>query len=194
MEVDHILPEYLLKNEEQLLSVLRTFGLPDDFNLNSYSNWAPACRSCNVKKREIVFNPSPLIQVQLQKVEQRSVKASSLATETVSKRDVQRALNTLKRANETGDLDPIIKLELEPLIEWTYMHREREQRSGEIRLTPAYKVVAEDTNNKYIQGPYGVGRRPKGDNLHHSWDCIHCGSTAAWNGARCVFCGHMDDD
>lgn len=194
MEVDHILPEHLLKKEQQLLSVLQNFGLPNDFDLNSYSNWAPACRPCNGKKRELIFNPTPLIQVQLQRTQERSEKARSLAAETVSSRKIQNALNTLKRANETGALDQKTKQELEPLIEWTYSHREREQQSEEIRLTPDYRVVSEDANNLMIQGPYGIGRRPKGENLHHSWNCSNCGSNAAWNGVRCVICGQMDDD
>lgn len=194
MEVDHIIPEHLLGKELQLAAVLRSFGLPDNFDLNSYSNWSPACRSCNGKKRGLVFKPSPLIQAQLQFAEERSARASSLAAETVSSKKIQNALNTLKRADEAGVLDQKTKLELEPLVDWTYIHRERDLQSDEIRLTPGYRVVAEDHNNKYIEGPYGVGRRPKGDDLHHSWDCFNCGSNAAWSGTRCVMCGQMDYD
>ena len=139
-------------------------------------------------------SPSPLLQAQLQRSEERSERARSLAEETVSSRKIQNALNILKRANEAGDLDKKTKKELEPLVEWTYSHREKELRSGEIRLTPGYRIVSEDRNTLYIEGPYGVGRRPKGDALHHSWDCVHCGSSSAWNGARCVMCGQMDDD
>lgn len=194
MEVDHIIPEHLLKNEAQLTAVLESLGLPNNFDLNSYSNWAPTCRTCNGTKRELVFNPSLLIQTQLQRAEERAKRACSLEAETVSSRKIQNALNTLKRADEAGDLDLKTKQELEPLIEWTYSHREREIQSEEIRLTPNYRVVAEDNHNQYIEGPYGVGRRPKGNDLHHSWDCIHCGSIAAWSGVRCVMCGQMDDD
>lgn len=193
MEVDHIIPEHLLKDTERLSEVLTLFGLPNDFNLNSFENWAPACRRCNGSKREMIFNPSPLIQTQLQRTKERSERARSLAEEIVSSRKIQNALNTLKRANETGDLSHEIRQELEPLIAWTVNHRERELQSEDVRLTPGYRVVAEDLNYQYIHGPAGVGRRPKGENIHHSWDCPNCGSIAAWSGARCVICGMMDD-
>ncbi|MEE1569438.1 MAG: hypothetical protein V1255_05940, partial [Alphaproteobacteria bacterium] len=37
MQVDHIIPESLLKAPEKLAQVLHEFGLPADFNINSYN-------------------------------------------------------------------------------------------------------------------------------------------------------------
>src|SRR5918995_1103233 len=66
MEVDHILPEYLIDQQAQLATVLRDYGLPATFDLQSFSNWMPSCRPCNNRKRSRVFKPTPRIQIELQ--------------------------------------------------------------------------------------------------------------------------------
>lgn len=193
MEVDHIIPEHLLKDSAHLAEVLSQFGLPTTFDLNSYANWSPTCRRCNSKKREMVFSPVPIILVHLQRATERAQKAKVLEDEKMTSRRIQNALNVLKRADEAGDLDAETKTALHPLVEDIYRHRQRENESEAILLTPVYGVVAEDELKILIRGHYGVGVRPKGENLHPSWTCTICGSQA-WNGSRCVVCGQMDDD
>ena len=50
MEVDHVIPESLQDNPKRLVEVVRLLGRPGDFDVNSYANWLPACRSCNGRK------------------------------------------------------------------------------------------------------------------------------------------------
>ena len=54
MQVDHIVPESLVKSPAKLAKVKKQFGLPASFDLNSFANWMPAHSSCNNRKRDIV--------------------------------------------------------------------------------------------------------------------------------------------
>lgn len=98
MEVDHVIPESLLEKPEELHAALNAFGLPPDFDLNSFANWLPACSPCNGAKNDLVFTPSPLVQVHLQRAIAKADCAKVLAEETVSKRRIANALNVLARA------------------------------------------------------------------------------------------------
>src|SRR5688572_21907761 len=67
MEVDHIIPESLLEDPDRLAEILTWLGRPEGFSLNSFANWMPACRPCNGKKADLIFEPTPLVQVLLQR-------------------------------------------------------------------------------------------------------------------------------
>ncbi len=56
LEIDHILPESLLDNPENLERIKLEYGLASDFDLNNYSNWLPSCSSCNNRKRNRLFS------------------------------------------------------------------------------------------------------------------------------------------
>lgn len=192
MDVDHVIPESLLSSPQRLAEVLRTLGRPKTFNVHSYENWLPACRSCNGRKLDEVFDPSPLIQLHLQRAQRHAAAAAELASETISKKRIANALNLLQRANEGGDLTDETRVLLEPLVHFQIEHRPPETVGTPVRLTPQYVVLAEDAHFQTIQGPYGIGRKSTAPHRDASWDCAHCGSIAAWNGARCVICGYMD--
>ena len=193
MQVDHVIPEHLLDEPEKLASILKAFGLPEDFDLNSYANWLPACGPCNNRKRGRVFNPTPLIQNELQIAAEKAGKAAALASETVSTQKVSRALNTLLRTHEAGGLANIIVEKLRPLVEFHTSRREPELSGLPVRLTPLIEVISEANGLRVVRGPYGVGGGPVGPDIDGSFYCPTCGHVA-WNGARCVVCGEMSDD
>jgi len=56
MQVDHIIPESMFRDSEELAKVLDLFIFPSDFSLNSYENWLPACPKHNNLKRARVPN------------------------------------------------------------------------------------------------------------------------------------------
>ena len=101
-QVDHIIPEYLADQPEELQSVISSYALPDSFDLNSFENWLPSCASCNNQKRGTVFKALPIFAVQLQRASDKASKARELATETRSKQQVSRAITILEAANEKG--------------------------------------------------------------------------------------------
>ena len=50
LEIDHIVPQSLEDDVAAWAHVREQQGLPDDFDINSYGNLAPACSACNGKK------------------------------------------------------------------------------------------------------------------------------------------------
>lgn len=193
MEVDHVIPETLLENPTQLNTILADFGLPADFDLQSFANWLPACGPCNNLKRSHVFESAPLIQRVLQDAQEKAPKAARLAADLVNDRAVSKAWNTIKRADESGELSELIKADIRKFASFHVPRREPEVVSEPMRLTPLIQVLSENDRIRVVRGPYGVGGGPIGPNIDSSFYCSGCGSVA-WNGARCVVCGQMDDD
>lgn len=140
MEVDHILPEQLLENKKLLKSTLESFGLPDSYNINSYENWMPSCRRCNNKKSQIIFKPTPIVQIELQKAKNKAKKVEKLVNDTVSKQKVSRALNIVKQAFNSGELSDSQIEEIQPLIKFHDNNRSRDLKKKEFKVTPTFKV------------------------------------------------------
>lgn len=194
MHIDHIIPESLLEKGDELNTILTDFGLSSDFGINSFENWMPSCAPCNLEKSSLVFKPSPIIQIVLQKAINRADKAKVLAEKTVSKKLITRALNTLLRAKDSGELSPEVVEKLKPLVDYQFQERNSDLKGTPIKLTPLYEVLSESNGIINIKGPYGIGGRPSGNQVDNSFNCPNCGTAGAWNGARCVICGEMDDD
>jgi len=120
MQVDHILPERLLKDDVQFKVIRSLFNLADSFDINSYENWMPACGPCNLKKGQIEFAPTPLIQIQLRKASNKAAKTSAIAAKAVSTRQVSLALGALEKAHESGqEFDEEIRRRLSELVQFS---------------------------------------------------------------------------
>ncbi|WP_339492913.1 HNH endonuclease [Pseudomonas sp. EA_15y_Pfl2_R67] len=191
MEVDHVIPESLIEKPKELQTTLNAFGLPSNFDLNSFANWLPACRPCNGTKNDLVFEPTPIIQVRLQRAIAKAADAQALAAETISKRKITNALIVLERARDDGMLDDEV---IQTLSEFISQHRQPDLCGQPILLTPLYEIITEQSGIQLVRGPYGVGGRPAIRNPDSSFSCPCCGSIAAWNGARCVICGQLNDE
>ncbi len=190
MEVDHIIPEQLLDEPDSLMSVLQDFKLPEDFDLNSYHNWLPACRPCNNEKSNLVFKPAPIILTRLQHAATKAGKAAQLERETITTQKLSRALNMLERAKETEELESEL---IELLVAFHEKNRTPEVLGDPIRLTPLYEVLSEENGIRVVRGPHGVGGGPVNPNSQGGFVCPTCGHSA-WNGTHCVICGEMSDD
>lgn len=101
MAVDHVLPEHMQDHPKKLARVLQDFGLPADFNLNSFENWLLAHGPCNVQKLKHVFRPTPLIQRYLDRARKKADEARRIRDEAASRRKIDRAIGTLS-AGETA--------------------------------------------------------------------------------------------
>lgn len=97
MEIDHVLPESLLKKPDLFEQHRKALGLGTDFNINGFENWLPICNGCNKAKSDTVFLPSLLIQRQLQGAKLKSGKARAVADEIPTKRQLARSLGMLLR-------------------------------------------------------------------------------------------------
>ena len=60
MEIDHLVPEWLLDSPEELAKLMERLGLEDDFEINSYLNWVPVKNRLNRRKGDIGFSESNL--------------------------------------------------------------------------------------------------------------------------------------
>lgn len=142
MAVDHVLPEHLLATPSLLDAAKSALGLPTSFNLNSFENWMPACGSCNGKKSALQFEPSLLIQVELQHLAKTADKARRLCDEVVSTRRVSIALSVLQRAQESGrSFDRSTQERLLALLQFA-SEREFVPKGQPIRLTESFRLVA----------------------------------------------------
>ncbi len=194
MQVDHVIPEALLDKPLQLKLVLSELGRPKDFRVNSFDNWLPSCQSCNAFKNNTIFESSPLIQLILQRAAEKSEAARLFAETTITKQRVSKAIGTLKMALEQDIFNEETLSAIEPLIDLHLTHREITARNEPIVLAPLFQILSQDSHIVIVKGPYGIGGRPSSPSPHSGWDCPNCGTSGAWNGTRCVICGHMDDD
>lgn len=193
MQVDHIIPESLQEDKEKRESILKSFGLASDFELNSPKNWLPSCPSCNRTKSATAFNPTPIIQIQIQQASIKAEKVKELIDKTCTRREITMALNKIQRADKEGALTEADKETLKPLYEFHQEERSEELKGSSMALSPFYQILGEEKGMLIIKSIGGIGYRPIGA-THPSWDCPNCGSIAAWNGSRCVVCGQMNDE
>lgn len=142
MAVDHVLPEHLLATPSLLGAAKSALGLPASFDLNSFENWLPACGPCNAKKAALQFRPSPLIQLELQRLAENADKARRLCDEIVSTRRVSLALSALERAQESGrELDGVTRERLLALLGFA-AERALVLKGQPLRLTQSFRIVA----------------------------------------------------
>mgnify|MGYP006164910619 CR=1 FL=1 len=219
MHVDHIIPESLQNDQARLEDARRDFKLPEEFDLNSYENWLPSCGPCNISKGSKVFRITPLVQMQVDKAGIKANKAREFAKKTVVNATLVKCINTICRASEDTKLT---HEHIELLINSMREHNptlflgaiDSSGATGgsdkgfmglmianrlpvEIGLTPFHKIVVENKRLSIVSTPYGTGYVPKaqkGATLHPSFYCGNCGSLGPWNGARCLSCGHLNDD
>lgn len=204
--IDHIIPEALAAHPQRLSALLVAFGKPLDFELNAPHNWLPACAGCNLGKRDTEFEPTPLVQLQLQRAKQKAVEVTQAIEKALSDKSISTAVSRLLAAHESGQLSEWalrrgkqswlkeLQQSLEPIAKFIQATRSSDSLTTPIRLTPVLEVLLEQDGVLLVQGPYGVGGRPSTDSCDPSWICGTCGMVTGWSGARCVLCGQLSDD
>ena len=105
MTVDHVLPVRLLDHRNELQIVLGNLGLPDDFELNNYDNWLPACASCNQKKGAAVL-VSAATHLLLHAAKKAAGKARKLEAALVRRTKGDKVVAMLEVALEQGSVSP----------------------------------------------------------------------------------------
>jgi len=61
LHIDHILPEELLDQPDELERIKDEYDLNPKFSINSYDNWVPSCSSCNLRKSNTIFSKNRAI-------------------------------------------------------------------------------------------------------------------------------------
>jgi hypothetical protein len=199
VEIDHIIPESLEQRPDQLSEALTSLGCPKDFNVNSFANWMPACRSCNGKKLDLEWRPSLLVQLVLQRAATKEERVREAANTLVTTRSLYNALAVLKKASGEAELPDDVKAELLPLVLFNVETRDKDASDQPVRVTPSYsiplfEVISDDGAIATVRGPYGIGGGPtQTADVPSQMRCGSCGSPF-FSGPRCVICGQMDDD
>ncbi len=55
LEIDHVVPEYLLNNPSEFEKVKKGYALEENFKIAGIENLVPACSKCNGKKSNLTF-------------------------------------------------------------------------------------------------------------------------------------------
>ncbi|MCO7580246.1 MULTISPECIES: HNH endonuclease [Pseudomonas chlororaphis group] len=131
MHIDHLIPEYLLKNPSEYAEVLASLGL-EEFDINSSLNLVPACQTCNSGKggMNVAANQMILYLNQVREKQQRlnKILGDKKAAKSVDQiiRDIDRSVGSGKFAvdqlvgglsvkfNDYGYM--IEKVELPPVV------------------------------------------------------------------------------
>lgn len=183
MVVDHVVPEHLLQKPSLFQSTLSALGLPKSFDLNSFKNWLPACNSCNTKKSGLQFEPSLLIQVELQNLAKKARKARKLCDEIVSKRKLTLALSVLMKAVESGEtFDDATLNYFSPLLKFA-LERKYLLKGQPLCLTQTFRLVTTTVQDAARWGAthWSTGPREPGEPVlvvlfrAEQEECAECG-------------------
>jgi len=140
VQIDHVIPESIADKAATLQAACNQLGRPEDFDVNSYENWLPACGRCNLQKRETVWKPSLQVQSALQQANDRADKARFIESELTSDRRLADAISKVLAAVEGDALTPEMLESLAPLVAFQAQNREDELAEEPIRFAPFLEV------------------------------------------------------
>jgi hypothetical protein len=101
MEIDHILPEYLAREWEKRLAILKRVGLEETFDIRGFENLAPSCSDCNSKKGESILADGA-IAIQLAKIRDKIPALEEALQKQKSARDLENTLRAIQRSIDQG--------------------------------------------------------------------------------------------
>jgi hypothetical protein len=212
MQIDHVLPESLLKDPTKLDEAIAWYGKPSSFKINSFENWLPSCYPCNNKKRRRMYRRVPAVLGYLQDAENGANRAAEIAAEVLKDRELGAAIHSLRRGRSSGAIpkkttailaEHFVSLHPELFIRMDSLLRQGIELSNpdpptELRLStndlvqfkPEGELILVSTGERT-----GVMPRAflEGKTPHISWQCPTCGSYGPWNGVMCLTCGRMSD-
>lgn len=129
-QVDHVLPEELLGDPGRLKSILKTYDLPEDFNINDYENWIPSHSFCNQSKSAKVYEGAPFIRTILDKCIKN--KAVMQRTELMLNREPEKA-KLLAQVQAAVEINLVNIRELQNFIINTDIMDSQDEDLNEIR-------------------------------------------------------------
>jgi len=107
MTVDHILPERLNENIEELEQVCKKYEINENFpnfQINDFPNWVPACfRKCNARKGGKILSTKTILLL-LNEVQQRLPKVYHELEKARQKHGISHLLGSLSTAIENKHL------------------------------------------------------------------------------------------
>lgn len=104
VNIDHIIPQSLIKKPEKLMDLLSSLGLPSDFNLDSLDNFLPCHPSANRKKSDILF-PKSTFLFYLDIAQKKKPLVEKNLGEIRNKNSLAKAMNIIEQGFNNGSID-----------------------------------------------------------------------------------------
>ena len=175
-EVDHIIPEQLLSDPDELNETIWLFDLPSDFGLDDYENWLPCCRRCNSKKANHVFRPTPLIQLWLEKAAAKKAACQAAVQELRSDMSFSGSLKVMQAAEQ----ERLPKECVERLALFLRTHNREALQGQEIMLNSSNSVTLTEGSTKFQYKDHSTGITTF-EHKDHSTGRVTVTTTAASN-------------
>lgn len=186
--VDHVLPESLEKDPRKLASTLKTFALPEQFQINDFPNWVPAHQSCNSKKNATIFTASPAMVAHLEYISRRASQARTICQKVAKNRKKGKVLALLEDATTEG---LVTKEDIETLF--VELHPEPVVRPVALRISSHWSVSSQTGHIAYVTSGEVGGYTTTDPNPDPSFICPFCSNAGPWNGVICLSCHGISD-
>jgi 5-methylcytosine-specific restriction endonuclease McrA len=182
-EVEHLIPDSFQNKPDELAEALKYHELDSDFDLQDYDNLRTAHTRCNRKKGARNVNTMAVTQ-ELRAGKKAARKARTFVEDRSNKRVVELAEGLIELAEERGFSQKAIILLQDFIIVC-------ENTLGKLRTPENKATPIKWISGQLVRGPYGQGIYIGSEDIRYS-PCPACG-VHMWNGARCAWCGNIDD-
>jgi 5-methylcytosine-specific restriction endonuclease McrA len=105
MEVDHILPEFLVRDSKKRIAIFKRVGIDGKFSILGFENLAPSCPGCNSKKGETILADGSLA-IHLAKIRDKIPALEEALQKQKSSRDLENTLRLIQRSIDQGKFTP----------------------------------------------------------------------------------------
>lgn len=208
VQIDHVFPEDLLNDNEELERIKADYGLGAKYQINGFENWVTCHQGCNLRKKDTVLPNAPRTLLTIAELKLRAPKLTSESKKYASRKRAEEILGQLASALSAGSLS---KEDIQELIDSPPQvpivsagSSVTIQLSENIELivpnSPAawiesqgWKIHRVSGNIAYVHDGVVGGVVPNVAKPHPSWQCSQCGSYGPWDGIICRNCGNREE-
>jgi hypothetical protein len=194
--IDHVLPEKLIDNPDELKRIKTNYKLQDDFEINDFCNWVPSHSNCNARKNKSIFINSPAFIFILDKLYSKSKNAKKYYEKLVKQQDKDKVIGQLLANLDLGRLSDIDLVELLRKTKSRYVWQFPDIDKDKLSFVPeGWQVMSENKHKHYITVTNGniVATVPSDSDPDKTWFCYTCKNYGPWIGNKCVSCGSWGD-
>jgi hypothetical protein len=198
--IDHIIPERLLEDEEQMKKVFTQYGLDQTFEINSFENWIPVHPSCNLTKQGQVIEGAPIFLELLSTVKKNANRTKEICDKWENQNKTAKLTTVIEREAAKGSIDKTtvtrifagINDDLTPIMGLT-----GSTINNQVFYVPSSETwqVKNSDNGFYTLTKDGMtGITPIEPSKDPKWLCSNCKNYGPWDGNNCLSCGKYSYD
>lgn len=187
--IDHVIPESIGDNQDELIRIKTMYSLPQEFQINDYCNWVPCHGTCNSSKKDSIFKASPAMIKILEGIEKQAKKAAQIENKVIREKKIDTILGKLDALveNEAISGDEIVELFMDSEEAEIKLLAQIDQHIK--RVSDNWTVVELNNDIATVTDGKVIGRTPVGKDAHYTWECPFCRSYGPWSGTLCLSCG-----